>query len=124
MQSRHPFLGNLITGLDSARGTCETRLISGTICADCNSESNPVHVALLEGVTQHIEYLAIGRIAGNVHGQLVELGAVHVRLEQLGEPIAIGLAAQQPGHEVHADHDAVEGVAFEVRLEALVAGED
>lgn len=54
----------------------------------------------------------------------MERGAMHVRLEEIGEFLAFLLSAQQPRHEVHADKDAVEGITLEVLLEASVAGRD
>lgn len=70
-----------------------------------------IHVPLLEGVTHYAENLAVRLISGYVHRQLVEGRAMHVRFEQFGELGAVSFAAQQPGHEVHADHDAIERVA-------------
>lgn len=75
-------------------------------------------------MTYYIKYVQTSLIAGYLQRHLMERGAMHVRLEEIREFLAILLGAQQPRHEVHTDKDAVEGVTLEVPLEAIVAGRD
>lgn len=75
-------------------------------------------------MTHYIEYLQTSLIAGNLQRHLMECGAVHVCLEEIGQFLAVLLAAEQPWHEVHADQDSIDGVTLEMLLKTSVAKKD